>query len=203
MARLLLATRNEGKLAELQRVLAGAGLAVELLGLRDVGAYDEVPETGATFAANALLKARAAVTATGLPALADDSGLCVDALAGMPGVLSARWAGDHGDDAANIGLLLGQLADTPAERRGAHFLCAAAIIMPAGEERVAYGRWPGAIETAPRGAGGFGYDPVFMPVGGSRTSAELSAAEKDAQSHRGRALRALVPHLTALMAQCW
>jgi len=203
VARLLLATRNEGKLAELQRVLAGAGLAVELLGLRDVGAYDEVPETGATFAANALLKARAAVTATGLPALADDSGLCVDALAGMPGVLSARWAGEHGDDAANIGLLLAQLADTPAERRGAHFRCAAAIIMPAGEERVAYGRWPGAIETAPRGAGGFGYDPVFMPVGGSRTSAELSAGEKDAQSHRGRALRALVPHLTALMTQCW
>ncbi len=198
--RVLLATRNPGKIVELRRILAeapGAG-PMEVLGLDDVPAFDQAPETGATFTENALAKAREAAVASGLPALADDSGLSVDALNGMPGVLSARWVGRHGDDEANLELLLGQLADVPDERRGAAFVCVAALVTPDGGETVTRGEWRGSVIRERRGDGGFGYDPVFVPAGERRTSAQLLAAEKDALSHRGRALRALRPALHAL-----
>jgi XTP/dITP diphosphohydrolase len=191
--RLLLATRNAGKLAELRRLLESAVPGVEVVGLKDVDDYPEAPETGATFAQNALLKAREAVRYTGLPAVADDSGLTVDALNGMPGVLSARWSGRHGDDDANTALLLGQLADVPDERRGAAFVCAAALVTPDGTERVLERQWRGTVVREKRGSNGFGYDPVFVPEGLSLTSAELEPAEKDARSHRGQAFDALVP----------
>ncbi|CAB4916478.1 MAG: RdgB/HAM1 family non-canonical purine NTP pyrophosphatase [Actinobacteria bacterium] len=200
MSRLLLATRNAGKLAELQRLLATAVPGVEVLGLRDVPEYPEAPETGATFAENALLKAREAVRYTGLAAVADDSGITVDALNGMPGILSARWSGRHGDDPANTALLLGQLADVPDERRGAGFVCAAALVLPDGTERVLERTWRGAVLREPRGSNGFGYDPVFLPEGLDRTSAELAAAEKDAISHRGQAFAALIPVVAELLA---
>ncbi|MGH3940386.1 MAG: RdgB/HAM1 family non-canonical purine NTP pyrophosphatase [Pseudonocardiaceae bacterium] len=199
-ARLLLATRNAGKLAELRRVLASSP-GVEVLGLADVPAFPEAPETGATFEENALAKARDAVAATGLPAVADDSGLVVDALGGMPGVLSARWAGGHGDDAANLQLVLDQLKDVPGDRRGAAFVCVAALVVPSGQDVVGRGEWRGTLATAPRGSNGFGYDPIFIPVGERRSSAELEPAEKDALSHRGRALRALLPALRRLAAR--
>jgi XTP/dITP diphosphohydrolase len=199
--RLLLATRNPGKLAELQRLLESAVPGVAVVGLRDVPEYPEAPETGATFAENALLKAREAVRYTGLPAVADDSGLTVDALNGMPGVLSARWSGRHGDDAANTALLLGQLADVPDERRGGAFVCAAAIVTPDGAERVLERSWRGQVVREPRGTNGFGYDPVFLPDGLERTAAELTAAEKDARSHRGQAFAALVPLVAELLGR--
>lgn len=202
MPRLLVASRNPKKLAELNRVLESAGVSgLTLLSLNDVPAFDEAPETGATFEENAVAKARDAFAATGLPAVADDSGLAVDALNGMPGVLSARWSGRHGDDAANTALLLGQLADVPDERRGAAFVSACALVTgPAEHEAVVVrGEWAGSIVRAPRGAGGFGYDPVFLPAGSDRTAAELSPADKDAVSHRGRALAELVPALRALV----
>ena len=191
--KLLLATRNAGKLAELRRLLHDAVPGVEVVGLRDVPEYPEAPETGATFAENALLKAREAVRYTGLPAVADDSGIAVDALNGMPGVLSARWSGRHGDDDANTALLLGQVADVPDERRGAAFVCAAALVTPGGAERVIEREWRGRLARAKRGSNGFGYDPVFVPEGLQITSAELSPEEKDARSHRGQAFAALVP----------
>jgi XTP/dITP diphosphohydrolase len=194
--KVLLATRNAGKLAELQRMLADG--PVEVLGLADVPEFPEAPETGATFAENALAKARDAAAATGLPSVADDSGLAVDALNGMPGVLSARWCGRHGDDVANLELLLGQLGDVPDERRRAAFVCAAALVVPGGRETVVHGEWTGRIVRAPRGANGFGYDPIFVPDGEERTSAELEPEEKDKASHRGLAMRALTPHLHAL-----
>jgi XTP/dITP diphosphohydrolase len=200
VSRLLLATRNAGKLAELQRLLATAVPGVEVLGLRDVPEYPEAPETGATFAENALLKAHEAVRYTGLAAVADDSGITVDALNGMPGILSARWSGRHGDDPANTALLLGQLADVPDERRGAGFVCAAALVLPDGTERVLERTWRGAVLREPRGSNGFGYDPVFLPEGLDRTSAELAAAEKDAISHRGQAFAALIPVVAELLA---
>jgi XTP/dITP diphosphohydrolase len=193
VTRLLLATRNAGKLAELQRLLTAAVHGVEVVGLRDVAGYPEAPETGATFAENALLKAREAVRYTGLPAVADDSGIAVDALNGMPGVLSARWSGRHGDDPANTALLLGQLADVPDERRGAAFVCAAALVTPDGSEHVIERQWRGQVVHEPRGSNGFGYDPVFLPDGLELTAAELEPAEKDARSHRGQAFAALVP----------
>jgi XTP/dITP diphosphohydrolase len=198
--RLLLATRNAGKLAELRRLLADAVPGVEVVGLRDVPEYPEAPETGATFADNALLKAREAVRYTGLPAVADDSGIAVDALNGMPGVLSARWSGRHGDDPANTALLLGQLADVPDERRGADFVCAAALVTPDGTEEVLERRWRGRVVHEPRGSNGFGYDPVFVPEGLELTSAELQPAEKDARSHRGQAFAALVPVIARVLS---
>lgn len=217
-ARLLLATRNPGKLAELRRMLTGEpGVdGVEVLGLADVPTFPEAPETGATFEENALAKARDAAAATGLPVIADDSGLMVDALGGMPGVLSARWAGRHGDDAANLQLVLDQLTDVPGDRRGAAFVCVAALVVPAsavpasavpasavpaGGDVVVRGEWRGALTTAPRGTNGFGYDPIFIPEGDWRTSAELEPGEKDAVSHRGRALCALLPALRQLAAR--
>ncbi|SDO52199.1 XTP/dITP diphosphohydrolase [Klenkia soli] len=199
MTQLLLATRNAGKLAELQRLLATAVPGVEVLGLRDVPEYPEAPETGATFEENALLKAREAVRYTGLPSVADDSGIAVDALNGMPGILSARWSGRHGDDPANTALLLGQLADVPDDRRGAGFVCAAALVLPDGTERVLRREWRGVVVHEPRGTNGFGYDPVFLPDGLDRTSAELDAAEKDAVSHRGQAFAALLPVVQELL----
>jgi XTP/dITP diphosphohydrolase len=168
-----------------------------LLSLDDVAAFDEAPETGATFEANALAKARDAYRATGLASVADDSGLEVAALNGMPGVLSARWSGRHGDDSANTALLLAQLGEVPDSRRDAAFVSACALVYRAGEV-VVRGEWPGAIVREPRGDGGFGYDPVFLPTGSERTAAELSPSEKDAVSHRGRALALLVPALRLL-----
>ena len=198
MTRLLVASRNAKKLAELRRVLDAAGLSgLTLLSLTDVPAFEEAPETGATFEENALAKARDAYTATGIPAVADDSGLAVDALNGMPGVLSARWSGAHGDDVANLELLLGQLRDVPDERRGAAFVSACALVSGAGET-VVRGEWTGAIAREPRGDGGFGYDPIFVPHGSVLAAAELTPAEKDAASHRGRALALLVPALRTL-----
>jgi XTP/dITP diphosphohydrolase len=191
--RLLLATRNAGKLAELQRLLTTAVPGVEVLGLRDVPEYPEAPETGATFEENALLKAREAVRYTGLPAVADDSGLTIDALNGMPGIFSARWSGRHGDDEANTALLLGQLTDVPDERRGAAFVCAAALVTPEGGEHVLRAEWRGTVIREKRGTNGFGYDPVFVPAGLELTSAELEPAQKDAISHRGQAFAALLP----------
>jgi XTP/dITP diphosphohydrolase len=195
--RVLLATANQGKLAELRALLPNS---VTVLGLADVAAYDALPETGATFEDNALLKARQAAAVTGIVALADDSGLEVDALNGMPGVLSARWSGRHGDDPANNALLLGQIGDVPDERRGAAFVSAVALVTPDGRDHVVRGRWPGRIIRQPRGANGFGYDPLFVPAesdadGTGRTSAELAPAEKNALSHRGRAMRAMLPTL--------
>lgn len=179
-------------------MLDGAGLSgLTLVSLHDVAPFDEAPETGATFGDNALAKARDAFAATGLASVADDSGLEVAALNGMPGVLSARWSGSHGDDAGNTALLLAQLRDVPDGRRGAAFVSACALVT-ASDEVVVRGEWPGTIAREPRGAGGFGYDPVFVPQGSERTAAQLSPAEKDAVSHRGRALTLLVPALKRL-----
>ncbi len=179
-------------------MLDGAGLSgLTVVSLNDVAPFDEAPESGATFEDNALAKARDAFAATGLATVADDSGLEVAALNDMPGVLSARWSGIHGDDAANTALLLAQLRDAPNERRGAAFVSACALVSASGEV-VVRGEWPGSIAREPRGDGGFGYDPVFVPDGSDRTAAQLSPAEKDAVSHRGRALALLVPALEAL-----
>ncbi|MDR3662200.1 MAG: RdgB/HAM1 family non-canonical purine NTP pyrophosphatase [Mycobacterium sp.] len=195
---LLVASRNVKKLAELRRVLDAAGITgLTLLSLDDVPPFSEAPETGATFEENALAKARDGFAATGIACVADDSGVSVEALNGMPGVLSARWAGRHGDDVANLELLLGQMADVPDARRGAAFVSCCALVSASGAG-VVRGEWPGAIARAPRGAGGFGYDPVFVPSGGSLSAAELTPAEKDAASHRGRALAQLVPALREL-----
>lgn len=200
--RLLVASRNAKKLKELSRVLAAAGIeGIELVGLNEVPEFPETPESGATFEENALVKARDGAAATGLPCIADDSGLEVDALNAMPGVLSARWAGSHGDDAANTALVLAQLSDTPDDRRGAAFVSACALVVPGGVERVVRGTWPGSIAREPHGDGGFGYDPVFVPAGEERTAAQLTPEEKDAASHRGRALAQLVPDLAALAAR--
>jgi XTP/dITP diphosphohydrolase len=196
-----LASRNPKKIAEMQRILAEHVPGIEVLGLDDVAPYDEPAETEPTFEGNALIKARAGVAATGLPSIADDSGLCVDALNGMPGVLSARWAGTAKDDAANNRLLLEQLDDVADERRTAHFTCAVAFARPLGDdlaEHVVHGEMPGRIIREQRGSGGFGYDVLFvaddtLAAGEERTSAELTPDEKDAISHRGRALRALAP----------
>ncbi|HJG56058.1 non-canonical purine NTP pyrophosphatase [Corynebacterium xerosis] len=228
--KLLVATRNKKKLGELARLLEGAGVeGVELLSIDDVDEYPERPEDGRTFEANALIKAHDGADATGLPCLADDSGLSVDELNGMPGVLSARWSGGHGDDAANNALLLGQLRDIPDNRRGASFVSSVVLVVPgAGEvgDGVApdsgdgdlvlsfHGEWRGRVLDEERGDGGFGYDPLFVPreedsrvkagrdvdeLGAdARTAAQLTPDEKDAISHRGRALRQLVPELARL-----
>jgi XTP/dITP diphosphohydrolase len=191
----VLATRNLHKLDELRRILAAAGASVDLVSVALFPDVPDVVETGLTFAENAVLKATATATATRLLAIADDSGLAVDALNGMPGVFSARWAGRHGDDAANLELLLRQVADVPDPRRGAAFVCAAALATPSGGTVVEEGRLTGRLAHEPRGTYGFGYDPVFIPDGQTRTTAEMSPAEKDAVSHRGRAFRALAAHL--------
>ncbi|PUB32235.1 XTP/dITP diphosphohydrolase [Promicromonospora sp. AC04] len=216
-ARLVLATHNRKKVGELLAILAASGLVLPDGGLvtsGEVGAPEPV-EDGVTFAENALIKARAVCAATGLPAVADDSGLAVDVLGGAPGIFSARWAGKHGDDLANLELLLGQLGDVRPEHRQAGFVCAAALVTPDGREEVRLGEMRGVLETAPRGSNGFGYDPILVPdeaalgsgagVGGAddragaadggrrRTAAELDPEEKNAISHRGKAFRALAP----------
>jgi XTP/dITP diphosphohydrolase len=204
----VLATRNAAKLRELARILAAedhGGAQIALAGLDEFPGGPDVPETGATFEANALLKARAIADYTSLPAVADDSGLCVDALNGMPGVLSARWAGGHGDDRANLELVLAQVADVPDSHLGAQFVCAAALVVPGSggtgtgsREWAVTGRVEGRLIRIPRGSGGFGYDPIFLPDGFDQTTAEMTAEEKDAISHRGRAFRALTPFITLL-----
>ncbi|WP_319462902.1 RdgB/HAM1 family non-canonical purine NTP pyrophosphatase [Micromonospora sp. RTP1Z1] len=193
MNKVLLATRNRKKLVELQRILDGALGAhrIALLGLDDVEEYPELPETGLTFGENALIKAREGARRTGLPTIADDSGLAVDALNGMPGVFSARWAGRHGDDRTNFQLVLDQIADLPDEHRTASFVCTVALVLPSGKEHLVNGRQAGRLLRAPRGDGGFGYDPIFLGDGQQRTNAELTPEEKDAVSHRGKALREL------------
>jgi XTP/dITP diphosphohydrolase len=203
----VLATRNGAKLRELARILGAedsasqdGGEQIRLIGLDEFPGAPDVPETGATFEENALLKARAIADYTGLPAVADDSGLCVDALNGMPGVLSARWAGRHGDDKANLELVLAQVTDVPDSRLGARFVCAAALVVPgpASREWVVTGQVEGRLIRAPRGSGGFGYDPIFLPDGFGQTTAEMTAEAKDAISHRGRAFRALTPFIRTL-----
>jgi XTP/dITP diphosphohydrolase len=194
-AKLVLATRNAHKVAELRAILADADprLSADLLIETVVGIerfeVADVVESGVTFEANALLKARAAAQATGLPAVADDSGLCVDVLGSAPGVFSARWAGRHGADDANLRLLLDQLADVPDEHRGAAFVCAIALVHPDGRTIVEHGRLPGVLTRAPRGAGGFGYDPIL----------QVPDAEKNAVSHRGRAVRAIAPEVAQIL----
>jgi len=197
--RLLLATRNPKKLVELRRLASAELRDVDVVGLDDVQPFDEPAETEPTFEGNALLKARAAAGATGLVSLADDSGLCVDALHGMPGVLSARWSGRAKDDAANNALVLAQLHDVPDDRRGAAFRCAVAVCRPGGAEHVVVGEVHGRVLRHPRGADGFGYDPLFVPTGHDRTTAEMPAEEKDQLSHRGRALRLAVPLVRAAL----
>jgi XTP/dITP diphosphohydrolase len=198
-SKLLVASRNAKKLRELRRVLDAAGVAgIELVGLDEVPPFPEAPETGATFEENALAKARDGAAATGLPCVADDSGIEIDALNAMPGVLSARWSGTHGQDEANTALVLSQLSDTPDERRGAAFVSACALVIPGGAETVVRGEWRGVVGREPMGENGFGYDPIFVPEGDGRSAAQLSPEEKDAASHRGRALRTLVPALEEL-----
>ena len=198
--KVFLASANAKKIVEMQRILAEHVPDIEVLGIDDVDGYVEPVEDQPTFEGNALLKARAGVAATGLPSVADDSGLCVDALNGMPGVLSARWSGQPKSDERNNALLLDQLHDVPDERRGAHFTCAVAWVMPDGRERVVEGRMDGRIIREVRGSGGFGYDVVFVAAehdAEGLTSAELDPAEKDRISHRGRALRELAPSVAA------
>ena len=197
--RLLLATANEHKVIELARILAESDVAVRLVRLGEFPHAPDVAETGATFAENALLKATTLARYAGLPAVADDSGLCVDALSGMPGVLSARWSGRHGDDGANLRLLLDQICDVPDDRRRAHFACAAALVLPSGREHVSEGMLRGRLTRTPMGSNGFGYDPIFVPEGDDRTLAQMSSEEKDAISHRGRALRWLAPVIATLV----
>ena len=189
---LVLATRNAKKLAELDRLLAGAGLDVEILGSAVFSDLPEIEETGSTFAENSLIKARAVAAHTGLIAIADDSGLCVDALNGQPGIYSARWAGQGATDESNLDLVLEQIRDIEPARRTAHFACAAALVLPSGEEYVVQGQVNGVLLTQRRGVGGFGYDPIFLPDGFDITTAEMTSEQKDAISHRGQAMRALV-----------
>ncbi len=194
----VLASHNPKKLAELRRIADAAGAGLRVLGLADVASYPEPEETERTFEGNALVKARAAAAASGLPALADDSGIAVDVLNGMPGVRSARWAGPGASDEENLALLLRQLADVPDPERTARFVCAVALVLPDGTEHVITRDMPGRLSREQRGSNGFGYDPSFVPDGFDRTTAELAPADKDAISHRGKAVRAMVAHIADL-----
>jgi XTP/dITP diphosphohydrolase len=199
--KLVLATRNSGKVIEFRRILEElAPGAVELISIDQFPDLIDVEETGATFEENSLLKARYTSQATGLPAIADDSGLCIDALDGGPGILSARWAGKHGDDQANLQKVLDQLKGVPDEKRGAHFLCVTSLVLPDGRERVAEGRFEGSILRAAIGTNGFGYDPIFQPEGLAISSAQMSAKDKDLVSHRGKSLRSIAPQVIQLLA---
>jgi XTP/dITP diphosphohydrolase len=199
--KLVLATRNQGKITEFRRILEElAPGQIELIGVDQFPQLVDVDETGATFEENSLLKARYTCQATGLPAIADDSGLCVDALNGDPGIFSARWAGVHGNDQANLEKVLAQLKDVPDEKRTAYFMCVASLVLPDGREQVAEGRFEGRILHAPVGTNGFGYDPIFQPLGLSISSAQMSAQEKDVVSHRGKSLRAIAPHVIQMLA---
>ena len=199
-ATLVLATRNQGKIREFRRILdAISNGAINLVGLEEFAHTTEVEETGSTFKENALLKARSICAETGLPAIADDSGLCVDALDGAPGIYSARYAGVHGDDQGNNAKLLRELANVPEGKRSAHFTCAAALVLPDGREHVTEEIFEGSILFEPFGDQGFGYDPLFRPEGLSISSAQMSADEKDLISHRGKSLRAIAPHVISLL----
>jgi XTP/dITP diphosphohydrolase len=199
--KLVLATRNQGKITEFRRILDElAPGQIELIGIDQFPDLADVDETGSTFEENSLLKSRYTCTATGLPAIADDSGLCVDALNGDPGIFSARWAGIHGNDQANIEKLLEQIKDVPDNKRTAHFTCVASLVLPDGREQIAEGRFEGHILHAPVGENGFGYDPIFQPLGLSISSAQMSAQEKDLVSHRGKSLRAIAPHVIQMLA---
>jgi XTP/dITP diphosphohydrolase len=199
--KLVLATRNSGKIIEFRRILEEiAPGAVELISVDQFPDLVDVEETGSTFEENSLLKARYTSKATGLPAIADDSGLCIDALGGAPGIFSARWAGKHGDDQANLEKVLEQLKDVPEEKRGAHFLCVASLVLPDGREHVSEGRFDGSILRSAVGTNGFGYDPIFQPNGLAISSAQMSAEEKDLVSHRGKSLRLIAPHVIRLLA---
>lgn len=199
--KLVLATRNQGKVTEFRRILDGlAPGEIELIGLDQFPDLVDVEETGLSFEENSLLKARYTCAATGLPAIADDSGLCVDALNGDPGIYSARWAGNHGDDVANLQKVLNQLKDVPDEKRTAHFVCASSLVLPDGREYVAEARFDGHILRSPIGENGFGYDPIFQPLGLKISSAQMSAEEKDLVSHRGKSLRMIAPHVITMLA---
>ena len=199
--KLVLATRNQGKITEFRRILDELAPGhIELIGVDQFPDLVDVDETGSTFEENSLLKSRYTCLATGLPAIADDSGLCVDFLKGDPGIFSARWAGNHGNDQANIEKLLEQLKDVPDSNRTAHFTCVASLVMPDGREQVAEGRFEGHILHAPVGENGFGYDPIFQPLGLSISSAQMSAQEKDLVSHRGKSLRSIAPHVIQMLA---
>ncbi len=199
-SKLLLATRNKGKIEEFRRILEDiAAGQIELVGLDQFPNLHDVDETGTTFEENALLKAREMCEASGIPAIADDSGLCVDYLNGDPGIFSARWAGSHGDDKANTAKVLASLADVQDEKRSAHFTCVAALALPDGRTHVEEGKFEGWILREPIGDQGFGYDPIFRPDGYSISSAQMSAEEKDAISHRGKSLRAIAPHVITLL----
>jgi len=196
--KLVLATRNPGKIVEFRRILEELHpAAIDLVGLEHFPQLQDVEETGATFFENALLKARTVCLETGLPSIADDSGLCIDALEGAPGVLSARWSGVHGNDAANIEKVLGQLASV--EERGAHFTCVTAFVMPDGRESTSEGILSGEILRKPIGTYGFGYDPIFRPAGSELSLAELDARKKDLISHRGQSLRAIAPRVAVML----
>jgi len=198
---LVLATRNAGKIREFRRILDESGSAsIELIGLENFPHLADVEETGETFLENALLKARTVCLQTGLPAIADDSGLCVDFLNGDPGIFSARWSGVHGDDAANIARVLDQLAEVPDAQRGAHFICVSALALPNGETTSTEGILRGRILRTPVGTHGFGYDPIFLPEGRANSLAELDASTKDAISHRGQSLRAIAPKIASMLA---
>jgi XTP/dITP diphosphohydrolase len=199
--KIVLATRNQGKITEFRRILDElAPGQIDLIGVDQFPDLVDVAETGATFEENSLLKSRYTCLATGLPAIADDSGLCVDFLNGDPGIFSARWAGNHGDDQANLEKVLTQLKDVPDKDRTAHFKCVASLVMPDGREQVAEGRFEGHILHAPVGDNGFGYDPIFQPLGLSISSAQMSAQEKDLVSHRGKSLRSIAPHVIQMLA---
>lgn len=199
--KLVLATRNQGKITEFRRILDDlAPGQIELIGVDQFPDLVDVDETGSSFEENSLLKARYTSQATGLPAIADDSGLCVDALKGDPGIFSARWAGVHGDDQANLEKVLDQLKDVPDNLRSAHFMCVASLVLPDGRQQTAQGRFEGHILRAPVGTNGFGYDPIFQPQGLSISSAQMSAEEKDLMSHRGKSLRSIAPHVIQMLA---
>lgn len=198
--KLVIATRNAGKIVEFRRILdAISEGAIDLVGIDQFPEIVDVEETGTTFEENALLKARYTAAMTGLPAISDDSGLCIDALGGSPGIFSARWAGRHGNDKANCEKVLDELREVTDEDRGAHFICVAALVMPDGREKVTEGRFEGTILHSAIGDQGFGYDPIFLPRGMSISSAQLSAKEKDAISHRGKSLRAIAPHVIEML----
>ena len=201
MKKLLLATRNKGKIEEFRRILEEiAPGEIELVGLDQFPDLPDVEETGSTFEENALLKARQMSAATGLPAIADDSGLCVDALGGDPGIFSARWSGVHGDDEANLLKVLDQMKDVKGDDRSAYFICVAALALVDGRSHCEEGRFLGRLLDHPVGENGFGYDPIFSPHGYTISSAQMSAEEKDAISHRGKALRAIAPHVRKMVA---
>ena len=195
MRKLVLATHNSGKIKEFERLLGEFVSDVQVLGLKDFPDMPDIAETGKTFIENSLLKAHGICEFTKLPTLADDSGLCIDYLNGDPGVYSARWSGVHGNDAANIEKVLSQLEGVPFSDRSAHFTCEVALVFPTRDELTESGKLSGFITLSPRGTAGFGYDPIFQPVGSELTLGELAHGEKDKISHRGIAMRAIAPRI--------